>query len=103
MADTSEAMHVDVFFGSNNWCGFTPMGIGSDHLPAENGPWTPHGTTWLVSKKHPAQRIVTDLEIIEGIGIVTLRDIIAGVHKSRYYQRQLSDAEIRHLRNILEV
>jgi hypothetical protein len=78
VAEPMHKMWVDVFFGSNNWCGSTREGIGSKRLPVENGPWRPHVSTWLISKNYPSERwIVTDLEII------------AGIEKSEYYQRQL--------------
>jgi len=79
------SMHVDVFFGADNWCGFTPPDARTN-LPADHGPWVCHATRWLILRNYPYGRTVPE------------RLIRAGIEKDGFYQCQLSDYQLRRLR-----
>lgn len=76
--------HVEVYFGSDFWSGFTPVDARSN-LPADHGPWRYHAT-WKIYKDYPFDRIVPEHEIR------------AGIEKQGYYQCQLGDDQIKRLR-----
>jgi hypothetical protein len=60
-------LHVYIFFGRENWSGFTPREPRSELLPPDKGPWRPYGTAWLILKRYPRSRIVDEDDIIAGI------------------------------------
>jgi hypothetical protein len=78
-------MYVDVYFGVDNWCGFTPPDA-RNNLPTEHEPWRCHATRWLIFEDYPYNRIVPE------------DAIRAGIKENGYYVCQLSDDQLGRLR-----
>ena len=75
-----DSTQVDVFFGADYWCGFTPPGC-SNHLPPDHGAWRPHAR-WTIYNDYPFNRIFPEEEIR------------AGIEKHGFHQCQLSKDQI---------